>query len=977
VTVRSVRVAALVITTAGAVVTACRGREETPHSTRGIAKSQPGQASSASSTLLAQGDSAYFAAAYDSARHSYEMAAKEGGAHGDSASVARAFTSLGLVAWKQGRFDDAKSIGERALALKQRLALRTDLAKSYNALGLLAQVRGELDDAQRDFVAARTAAEAVHDSSYVAKARGNLGLVYQDLGDFDRARTELIALRDAAATSGDRRSEGNALNNLGRLETRIGDPTQAIEWLHVAHARYAAIDYPVGLENVLGQLAVAYSERGESSRAFAYLDSALAIATKYGLREPEADDLELIAELYDHAGDHVRALDYLRRARGVCDSLEMATKLGHVALAEAHAYAALGNLRLARARARDAAEIQRGARARMDELDAELFGAELAQRAGDSMAAVSILSAAHAASDSLGRGTARIAYALGAAHVADLARRPRDVLVALTADQRDTARLTADERASAEALRARAYFRLTRYEDAAAAGRRAVASLERMRGNLASGTQRASYLADRADVYADLVVTLLTIGRVDEAFRIADGARGRGLVEHLGAASRSLPSRGSAADLVASERLLRRIDLLIERLRASDSGRASNPNRAPTPLEGSLARDLADARHEYEGVLDRLARTDSRSRILGTGGVDVDAVRGALAPDEALLEFLSSSERLVIFVVSRDRVRWLEVPVGRADLAERVHLARELIAARSAAADEPLRDLYSTLIAPAEREGLLSGMRTLIVVPHAALTYLPFAALRGAARLGARYLAERYSLVTLPSASGLPALRERSADALGSTTVLAPLPDELPFTRDEAQAVGAQLAHPRVAIGSTATESLLREALWNSAIVHVASHGSLNVESPMFSSLTLAGPRPAARRDEDNGRLETYEVLSIDIRSHLVFLSGCETALGPAWSTSYSHGDDYATLAQAFLFSGARNVVATLWPINDRGAADFARRFYGALASSAPPAALAAAQRAFIRDSSYSAPYYWAAYVLSGSGALAGGNSGR
>jgi len=114
VTVRSVRVAALVITTAGAVVTACRGREETPHSTRGIAKSQPGQASSASSTLLAQGDSAYFAAAYDSARHSYEMAAKEGGAHGDSASVARAFTSLGLVAWKQGRFDDAKSIGERA-----------------------------------------------------------------------------------------------------------------------------------------------------------------------------------------------------------------------------------------------------------------------------------------------------------------------------------------------------------------------------------------------------------------------------------------------------------------------------------------------------------------------------------------------------------------------------------------------------------------------------------------------------------------------------------------------------------------------------------------------------------------------------------------------------------------------------------------------------------------------------------------------
>src|SRR5947207_6922139 len=168
-----------------------------------------------------------------------------------------------------------------------------------------------------------------------------------------------------------------------------------------------------------------------------------------------------------------------------------------------------------------------------------------------------------------------------------------------------------------------------------------------MRGNLASGTQRASYMADRADTYADLVVTLLTIGRVDEAFRIADGARGRGLLEHLGAAARGLPSRGSAADLAEGERLLRRIDLLIERLRSSDSGRAPNPNRALTPLEGSLARDLTDARHEYEAVLGRLARTDPRSRILGSGGVDVDAVRRALAPDETLLEFLSSSERLV------------------------------------------------------------------------------------------------------------------------------------------------------------------------------------------------------------------------------------------------------------------------------------------------------------------------------------------
>jgi CHAT domain-containing protein len=102
----------------------------------------------------------------------------------------------------------------------------------------------------------------------------------------------------------------------------------------------------------------------------------------------------------------------------------------------------------------------------------------------------------------------------------------------------------------------------------------------------------------------------------------------------------------------------------------------------------------------------------------------------------------------------------------------------------------------------------------------------------------------------------------------------------------------------------------------------------------------------------------------------LVFLSGCETGLGPAWSTSFARGDDYATLSQAFLHAGARNVVATLWPVEDVGAAAFARRFYQGLMGAPPPEAMAEAQRAMIENAKYSAPYYWAGYELSGAGDL-------
>jgi CHAT domain-containing protein len=754
------------------------------------------------------------------------------------------------------------------------------------------------------------------------------------------------------------------------LETRVGDPTAAIKWLTVSRASYAKMQNAVGEENSLGQFAVAYSQLGQPGRALAYYDSALAVATAHGLREPEADDVELMAELYESAGNHARALDLLRRARALSESLGMQEKLGHVALAEAHAYASLGNLRLARERAREAAKRQADAGARADGLSAELYVAELAQRAGDTAESRAALGTAHGTADGIGAGWARVEFALGAARVADLARNPRGVLDALATSLADTLLLTADERAETEALRARAYARLRQFELAVVAGRRAVSSMERIRQNLNPGALRSSYTAERVDAYADLVVALLTLGRVDEAFQVADQARGRGLVDQLAIAVQSTRRTGSAREIAAADSLLRRIDALIQRLRTADSVRTPKPLRSADVESGRLARELSEARRAYEGVLDRMSVAAPNTAILGIGPRRVTAVRASLGSGEALLEYLSADDRLFVFVLTRDRIRYLEIPIGSAELAERVHLARDLIATRGNSAEPALRELYERLIAPAERQGVLAGIRKLVLVPHGALSYLPFAALRSPNVAGKpRYLVEQYSLLTVGSASALSVLRARKLAPIGTdAAVLAPLPRDLPSTRDEADAVVREFGRARLSLGRDATEAAARGALLGSRIVHIASHGTLDPDSPMFSSVELAAPREAGAHDDDDGRLETHEVLGLDIRSRLVFLSGCETALGSSWSTSYSRRDDYATLAQAFLFAGADNVVATLWRIDDRAAAELATQFYAGLATSSPFDALATAQRSLIRSGTYAAPYYWAAYTVSGSG---------
>jgi CHAT domain-containing protein len=465
---------------------------------------------------------------------------------------------------------------------------------------------------------------------------------------------------------------------------------------------------------------------------------------------------------------------------------------------------------------------------------------------------------------------------------------------------------------------------------------------------------------------------LLRRGDVAEALRIADAARSRALLEHLSAARATARGGGMVQDLAAAEQLLRRIDQLVERLRVADTG-SSRRSRLAEGESDFLTRQLAEARRDYETLMERSGVADRRMATLARGSLPAGRdIQASLRGGEVMLEYFVSDSQLVTFVVSSRGVRALRSSTRVEELTSRVRLSRELIGRRDAtdAAREPvLSGLFDILVRPAVDAGLLDDARSLIVVPHNSLAYLPFAALID--KRTRRRLIERFDLLELPSASSLAAVRNAAAFAgheKFAAAVFAPFPGELPGTKDEANAIAGLTSGVRKYVGSGATEDAVREALASPLTVHVATHGVLNPRAPMFSRLELHRPAPASVSPSNDGRLEVHEVLDLSIRSPLVFLSGCETGTGAAWSTSFAPGDDYATLAEAFLYAGARNVVSTLWRIDDRGAAEFASVFYRGLRSKGPVEALAAAQRALLTSPQFASPFYWAAYTISGDG---------
>lgn len=921
---------------------------------------------------LAVGEEAYWEGEFEVAQGIWRDALERAETTGEKISAARILTWLGLAAYRLGEYEDARTLGEEALERKLLLDLRQDLFKSYNALGLLAWSEGRLNDATGRLVEASVAAQAVGDDEGVAKAENNLGLVYTERGEFDRARESFQRTVTAGREFGDARIEGTGYNNLGMLDVRVGDPIAGVVSLREARRLYRSIDYVNGEQNTLGQLGTAYSALGQPSLAIAMLDSALAMARDQGLSQEEASNLGLIGEVYEQAGDPRRALRFYSLSKELNQELGLEVEWGTSSRSEAEVYALLGDLTRARDLTEEALDIHRAVGAQLEAIWDYLLLAEILARLGESGLAAEHLRSAHELEEEVPARIVSVEVALTEARIADAAREFQAVLQTLETVSEDLQRSTYRDRGEAEQLRARAYAGLGLADSAATAGRKAVALVERVREGLGSTILRTAFVADRGLAYSELVDVLLRLGEVEEAFAVSDAARGRALLEHL-VAGRDAgdPKSGSIHMLGESEALLRQIEAIIQQL---DELETATNGAEPESQEAiaHLSRRLLEARDQYETLMVNVAEQDRAAQAILIGrSEDAEDIQETLREDEVLLEYLVTPDRLLMFVMTRQEIHSLESTISARDLASRVRLARELVADPDfTTAEFPpvLESLYEILMGPVVRSGTLAEAKRLILVPHGVLHYLPFSALREG--VTGRYLIEDYPLLFLPSAAVLPVTRSVTAAEAPkwgeiSGAVFAPFPDRFPATDWEAGAVRSALSGVRVYRGSGATQPALMEALGEDRIIHVATHAVMNAVNPMFSRIeTATGSSSSAG---DDGRLEIHEVVSARMQSPLVFLSGCETGAGTAWTNTFLRGEDYATLAKAFLYAGAGSVIATMWRIEDEGAAEFARRFYENLPTSTPVEALAEAQRMMLKHSRYSAPFYWAAYRISGS----------
>jgi CHAT domain-containing protein len=399
----------------------------------------------------------------------------------------------------------------------------------------------------------------------------------------------------------------------------------------------------------------------------------------------------------------------------------------------------------------------------------------------------------------------------------------------------------------------------------------------------------------------------------------------------------------------------------------------------------------------------------------GLKSISYKDISSYLKEDELYIDYARAGSNYYLFCIdNKEQIKFIQIDEKSTIRIDR--LAREFrveittILNDDDITDEKLKTLSSSskeilsglfeLVLNKPLENKFNNKSKLIISPDGALRLLPFEALYD--KTNKKYFIEEKEIRYIPSGKELLRLYKYSKDKVANSwSVIFANPDfntritavsrpqlaitpntnrssiikslfrmrfnPLPGTQAEAKAIKATLDKGMLLEyqQEKATESNLMKVK-QPRILHIATHGFFindkTIPNPMLKSgLALAGANNSAIRGESDGIVTALKLSGLDLKgTDLVVLSACETGVVDIDAT-----DSVSGLSKAFIQAGARDIVMSLWSVNDRATKDLMGSFYQEMKSSLNYAqALKKAKLKMIKEARH--PFYWAAFVVSG-----------
>lgn len=544
--------------------------------------------------------------------------------------------------------------------------------------------------------------------------------------------------------------------------------------------------------------------------------------------------------------------------------------------------------------------------------------------------------------------------------------------------------------------------------------------VEWLRASVGSPDLRVSYLSgvrQNYDLYVSILMHLEQLrpgqGFAVRAFQVNEKGRARALIDLIRESPLDL-RKDVPEEILKRERELRASIRAMARYVWELELEGNSTNRI------EVTNRLAQLRFQYQQIEEQFRQQSSKlARLERAALIELKDVQKELqGSDTLLLQYALDEKQSYLWAITSNSFQSYELPERKVieDAAREFYGA---ITARQATIDQDYekkveaadkvvhetgRRLSEMLLGPVAAQ--LNSKR-LLLVTDGALQLIPFAALPvpvAAAAQSGQVLLETNEISSLPSISTLIAIRALPSRTVSPERTVAVIADPVFDVNDDRVPQGAVVASAAslpspvqqridrvmrdagasrlihsseeadaisaaapsgttmVARGFDATrETAMSSAVGQFQIVHLATHGFLDIQNPQLSAMVLGMVDRSGVKT--NGLMPLHDIYSLDLSAELTVLSACQTALGKDIK-----GEGPVGLTHGFIAAGSKSVVASLWKVDDRATAALMGDFYRSMLQEGMPtaAALRAAKLKMLRSKRWNVPYYWAGFVLQG-----------
>lgn len=957
----------------------------------------------------------------------YEKAALLGTSVSDSASASQALLKSGDVYSIFSEYREALNRYQNAESLAEKTDDWLVKATALSRMGRLQSLLGYNERAQQLLTEALDLFKQheTNRSDSAADAHGealsNLGEVSYAKGDFVKARKQFDSALEVLRN--DRRTKAKVHLFIGYITGSIGNPEKAVEEISRAQQLYREANDKIGEGLAITALGVSHSLNRETDRAAALHNEAIDIFHAIGDRHSEAIALNGLGQVYEGIEDYPLAIPPYKQALQLFEEIESIDGISVAAFKLARVYSRTGLPDQALELYERCLQLSRMAGKRRTEIIALTELARFYAARGRLEQALQqyweIQNFYEAIGDIRGQATAWNGYTETLLKFGQNEK-------ALEVGRRT---LPLSENAGDRGILISTFYNLARANLAVGSPdvalsfiQQSVDIIEDMRVNVASPDFRVTYLSGLRKHYELCIDILMQLDRLRpgqgfaaHALSMSEKGRARLLQDLINESRTNL--RQATQPLFEHEREVR------ESFRIQAQYRMELHLSGKDPAEiAEIDSQLAKLKAEYQQIQAQVRQQNPRLFALEQSApLTLQQIQNVLRDgDTMLLEYALGDERSYLWAVTANSLHYYELPPRKIieDAARELYTLltarsdvkndRSKIEAADNAYPEKAAKLSQMLLGPVAEQ---LGSKRLVVVTEGVLRHIPIGALpvpvaqkTASQATSTTYLIERNEVVVLPSVSALIAIRSARNRTSSPSKLLAVIADpvfsnsdervqseagsrgialasdkksetpenrtrnarlaRLPYASEEADAISAVAPWGTTFVvkGFDATrETAMSPDVGQYQILHFATHGFLDSENPELSSIVLSSVDHHG--NATYGLMPLHDIYSLDLSAQLTVLSACQTALGKDIK-----GEGLIGLTHSFMSAGSNTVVASLWKVDDRATFVLMTDFYKSMLQQGmpPSTALRAAKLKLMKEKQWSAPYYWAGFVLQG-----------